>query len=145
MAHDRTSPRSQVAPFAGHGPFGTLTEQEARQLLQEHARSGQSLKAFALSRGLTPQRLSWWKSKFAREASSLAPSSSVPFVALALPDRTSTPCPERGSAPSSEPASPALPRDGYELRLDSVRSLRIPHDFQDQTLARLLRVLSEAP
>jgi hypothetical protein len=39
------------------------TEAEARRVLADWERSGDSLEAFARSRGLVPQRLAWWKKR----------------------------------------------------------------------------------
>jgi len=39
---------------------GRWSPQEARRLLDEWAKSGTSLTAFARARGLHPQRLAWW-------------------------------------------------------------------------------------
>jgi hypothetical protein len=42
---------------------GQWTEVEARSVLDALKRSGLSIEKFARSRGLTPQRLYWWKKK----------------------------------------------------------------------------------
>jgi transposase-like protein len=39
------------------------TEADARRVLAEWERSGDSLEAFARSRGLVPQRLAWWRKR----------------------------------------------------------------------------------
>ena len=45
------------------------SEEEARSVLADQAASGQSVLAFALSRGLTPQRLDWWRKRLPPERS----------------------------------------------------------------------------
>lgn len=148
----RSSPESTTAitPFRGSGPGGTLTEADARKLLDEHARSGRSLKSFAESRGLTGERLGWWRGRF-RDAdlSSTAPRP-VPEVAF-VPVTLATPA---DAPPADAPPAPLSPRApaptattrataAYELMLSGAHTLRIPADFQDASLARLLRVLTE--
>ena len=59
------APPPAPRPYVGSGRNGLITEGDARALLDEQARSGMTLQAFAIARGLEPQRLSWWKSKFA--------------------------------------------------------------------------------
>src|ERR1041384_6542105 len=39
------------------------TESDARRVLADWQRSGDTLEAFARSRGLVPQRLAWWKKR----------------------------------------------------------------------------------
>lgn len=39
------------------------TEADARRVLADWERSGDSLEAFARSRGLVPQRLAWWRKR----------------------------------------------------------------------------------
>ena len=58
-------PSSAPRPYVGSGRNGLITAEEARSLLDQQARSGLSLQAFARSLGIRPQRLSWWKSEFA--------------------------------------------------------------------------------
>jgi len=47
---------------------GRWSPKEARGLLDEWARSGTSLTAFARARGIHPQRLSWWQKRFGGSA-----------------------------------------------------------------------------
>ena len=47
MARSCLNSTSAVPPFPNSGPGGTLTEADAPELLDEHARSGLSLNAFA--------------------------------------------------------------------------------------------------
>jgi hypothetical protein len=39
------------------------TEADARRVLAEWERSGETLEAFARARGLVPQRLAWWRKR----------------------------------------------------------------------------------
>jgi hypothetical protein len=121
-------PRPDDAPprFVGSGPGGTLTEKDARALLAEQARSGLTLPDFARSKGLSPQRLFWWRTKFARQKAPPAPPTFVP-VAVAPP-----------------PAARAAGTAAFELVLPHGGTVRIPPDFAPDALARLLRVLAEA-
>ena len=134
---------SSPHPFVGSGPNGTLTEIDARTLLDEQAHSGLSFQHFAFARGLSPQRLSWWKSKFegkhppraARRPRGKKPRPAasprfIPVVAAA-------------TAPLTRRIVPAV-RSAYELALGGALTLRIPHDFADDTLARIVRVLQGA-
>lgn len=66
MARSSSDSTSAIPPFRGSGPGGTLTEADARKLLDEHARSGLSLNAFAARRGLSGERLGWWLCRFRR-------------------------------------------------------------------------------
>lgn len=56
------------------------TEEEARPALDELARNGESAEAFARRRGISPQRLRYWKKRLAETAMS-----QPAFVALTLP------------------------------------------------------------
>jgi len=143
MAND-ASARSP-APFVGSGPHGQMTEREARALLDELAQSGQTLHDFAVARGFKSQRLSWWKSKFAgkhppraarraRAQPVVTPPRFVPVV-VAKPSATRRAAPTAAIVPAG--------RAAYELALGDAVTLRIPPDFHDATLARIVRVLRE--
>ena len=138
--------------YVGSGRNGLITEDDARALLDEQARSGMTLQAFAVARGLKPQRLSWWKSKFAGKhdrrpartraatrAAAPATTTAQRFVPLVVHGATT---PTRKTAPSA--AVVQTPRAAYELDLGAALTLRIPHDFRDDALARIVRVLREA-
>jgi hypothetical protein len=146
MARSSPEPTTAIPRFRGSGPGGTLTEADARMLLDEHARSGRSLQSFAASRGRTGERLGWWRGRFREaEAATLAPRSApeVSFVPVTLATPAVAPiAPLPPAVPP--PAAPALATTAYELVLGGAHTLRIPADFHDGTLARLLRVLTEA-
>lgn len=144
----RSSPESTTAitPFRGSGPGGTLTEADARTLLGEHARSGRSLKSFAESRGLTGERLGWWRGRF-RDAeaapTTTRPLPEVSFVPVTLASAVAAPAAPL-PRPDPSPAAPAPATASYELMLGGAHTLRLPADFHDASLTRLLRVLAEA-
>jgi hypothetical protein len=138
------SDATEVEPFVGHGPGGTLTESEARALLAELKTSGMTMKAFAKARGMHPQRLSWWRGRFAKRSPSATrrppgrPSKSPATAPRFLPVAVSA------QSPPAAPRGPvAAAGSAYELALGADRTLRIPHDFHEDSLARLLRVLRE--
>lgn len=138
-------------PYVGSGRNGLITEDEARALLDEQARSGMTLQDFAIARGLKPQRLSWWKSKFhgKRERRPARPRPATRAVATATPTQRFVPVFVQGAAsPTRRTATSAAvaraPTAPYELDLGHALTLRIPHDFRDDALARIVRVLREA-
>ena len=130
MARARDMQRTTATPYRGRGPGGVLTEQDARELLAEHAHSGLTFQEFTLSKGLVPQRLQWWKSKLTRPAAPPVPMAS--FVPVAVP----------GAAPTAPPP-PAGPAAGFVVAFSGGRTLHVPPDFDPAALARLLRVLTE--
>ena len=67
--------RNQAKARRGWRQWG---ESEAREALDAYARSGQSVAAFARSRGFSVQRLDYWRKRLGR-------SSAVTFVPVALP------------------------------------------------------------
>ncbi len=141
MAVDPSSP---PARFVGSGPGGLITETEARALLDELAGSGMTLRDFARSKGFKPQRLDWWRAKFAgkhkhRSRTKTPRAASAPrFVPVVADTHSLT----HRTSPSA--AVVPAPRGLYELALPGAVTLRIPHDFHDESLARILRVLHEA-
>jgi hypothetical protein len=144
----RSSPDSTTAipRFRGSGPGGTLTEADARTLLDEHARSGRSLKSFAASHGLTGERLGWWRGRFRDADAAPAAPRSVPAVSFVPVTLAAPAVPPLATLPPPDPrpAAPAPATTAYELVLGGAHTLRIPADFHDASLARLLRVLTEA-
>ena len=121
------------AGYVGRGPSGTLTEQDARELLAEFSTSGLSLAAFARARGLHPQRLGWWKTQLARRAAQPEPApSELPAAPTFLPIHVAAPAPV---------ARLAVP---FEVVLPDGRIVRVPQDFAAPALAELLAVLGAA-
>jgi hypothetical protein len=138
-------PSSAPRPYVGSGRNGLITAEEARSLLDQQARSGLSLQAFARSLGIRPQRLSWWKSEFAGKHAprarrpSPADAAAPRFLPVVVPGDSS---PTRRTAPSAAVIAAAPAR--YELLVGDALTLRIPQDFRDDALARIVRVLREA-
>src|SRR3954469_7839088 len=58
------------------GHRGQWSEHEARGVLSAWRKSGLTLERFARDRGLTPQRVRWWKAKLEGKATSLVRSES---------------------------------------------------------------------
>ena len=56
----------------------TWTPEDARRVLDEAARSGESIAAFARRRGLTSARLYWWKQRLATSSLTFLPAAVVP-------------------------------------------------------------------
>jgi len=71
------------------------TEADTRSVLAEWEHSGETLEAFARSRGLVPQRLSWWKKRL--RAARPPTSKALTFIPAAVtgtaPASTATPTP----------------------------------------------------
>jgi transposase-like protein len=71
------------------------TEEDARQVLDEWRRSGDTLAAFARARGLVPERIAWWRKRLAGSRSTTGPALTLvpatvvtmePAVVLRLPN-----------------------------------------------------------
>jgi hypothetical protein len=122
-----------------------FTLEEARVLVEEWSRSGMIQSEFARIKGIKPQRLSRWKCLIARQSQTTATTSQarvqrsaspprfVPVVVAATPTHTASPT-----------AASIAAHTSYELALGDAMTLRIPHDFQDDALTRLVRVLRGA-
>lgn len=124
--------------FTGHGPKGTLTEGDARALLDECEHLGMDLAPFARSKGLLPQRLSWWKQKFERAAATAArPKSRRADDAPAI---IPVQIRQHSPLPSDRPSLDSR----FELVLERGRVLRIPEHFAADALRRLLTALDGA-
>jgi hypothetical protein len=104
---------------------GKWSEVEARGVLEAWRRSGLPLHRYAQQRGFVPQRLHWWREKFAaRERSE---SSSVPSPTAALLPVRVTSGPRRG-----EPVTVLL-RTGHMLK--------VSHGFDEDAFARVVALL----
>ena len=105
-------------------PRRHLTAKERAEVLREHRRSGLSLLAFAGKHGLCYSTLLRWRSQQSRGAHVLAP-----------------------SGPEADPHFVPVKLEGAEMAGDYVlnwaggRSLRIPPQFDMDSLRRLLGVL----
>lgn len=84
------------------------TEADARRVLANWERSGDSLEAYARSRGLVPQRLAWWRKRL--RTSRPETSTAVTFVPAAV----------IGVAPTSAATATAVIRlaDGTVIEID---------------------------
>lgn len=103
------------------------TETEARQALVALARSGLPLTAFAIQEGLSPQRLSRWRSR-------LGPTSTPMFEEI--------PKIEIASAIDLRVGARSAP-EAFEIVLSSGCMVRVPASFDAAALGRLLTVLEE--
>jgi len=94
------------------------TEQEARAALEELSSSGRSRAEFARSKGVSAQRLAYWKKRFAEGG---APA----FVSLALP----------------RAAPPARPGQWVDIVVGGV-VVRLPEDVEAERVAGIVEALS---
>lgn len=97
------------------------TEAEARAALRDFANSGLSTSAFARTRGISPQRLAYWRKRFA-EAGPVA------FVAVSLASAT--------RAPSG------TERAHIEIAYHDDVVLRVREDIDVEQLARIALALA---
>ena len=70
--------RSRTASSEGRR-WRQWTEAQAREALEGLAASGESLGSFARGRGVSPQRIAYWRKRLGEPAS-------APFVAVTLPE-----------------------------------------------------------
>ena len=61
-------------------PRNTWTEQDARRVLEECEKSGESVAGFARRLGVIPQRLFWWRKRLGRASSLEARPAFVPVT-----------------------------------------------------------------
>jgi hypothetical protein len=108
---------------------GKWSEVEARGVLEAWRRSGLPLHRYAQQRGFVPQRLHWWREKFAareRIAARETTTELIPTAAL-LPVRVKSSGPHRG-----EPVTVLL-RTGHMLK--------VSHGFDEDAFARVVALL----
>jgi transposase-like protein len=91
------------------------TEAQARVVLEEQARSGESINAFARRHGVTPQRVRWWRDRIAKKKT---------FALL----------PARVVDSQSH-------RAAFEVALRTGHVVRVANDFDTGALDRLVRAL----
>jgi hypothetical protein len=110
------------------GHRGQWSEHEARGVLSAWRKSGLTLERFARDRGLTPQRVRWWKAKLEGKTTALVRSES----SLAL-----LPVQVTESAPSKrgEPVAVYL-RSGHIVK--------VGRGFDEEAFARVVAVLEGA-
>jgi hypothetical protein len=106
---------------------GQWTDVEARSVLEALKRSRMSIEKFAGSRGLTPQRLYWWKKKLGIRADPLK--SAAPAL---VPVRVTE---SRTDARRGEPVTVLL-RSGHILK--------VGRDFDEIAFARVVELLERS-
>ena len=112
------------------------SEQEARRVLSEQGKSGESVAAFAKRRGLVAERLYWWRrqlegpAKGARRRARAA-SGEMRFGEVAAVVQ------ERRAQPEANGAR-------LEVVLASGRRISVPAGFDAQEMQRLVAVLEAA-
>jgi transposase-like protein len=115
-------------PTAPHrSPFNRprWTEEDAREVIGELQRSGQSVSVFAAERGLDPQRVYLWRRRFGSVVER------APFREVVVR--------RAHSQPMDGSASP-----WFEIALGSGHLIRVPASFDADALRRLLEVLATA-
>ena len=100
-----------------------------RRMTQEWKRSGQSQAAFCETRNLKLTTFRWWRHRLLRETAEAAKAkgtdSSAPFIPVRLVD------------PSSSSSQP------IEIVLANSQRIRVPSEFDSDTLRRILAILDE--
>jgi transposase-like protein len=104
------------------------TAEEAQQALVAWEKSGIGLSAFAVDKGLDPQRLTRWRRRLVATGSPTF-EEILPCVAV---------------APLESDAAPGVTREPFEVVLPSGRIVRVPESFDAGALRRLLAVVDEA-
>jgi hypothetical protein len=117
-------PSSVIVLRMAHGKW---SEVEARGVLEAWRRSGLPLDRYARQRGFVPQRLHWWKEKFAARERFARESSSVQSPTAALLPVSVTSGARRG-----EPVTVLL-RTGHMLK--------VSHGFDEDAFARVVALL----
>jgi hypothetical protein len=104
---------------------GQWTEVEARGVLEAWKRSGASIEAFARARGLVPQRLYWWKRK----------------LGIAGRRARAALVPVRLAESSIDGVAESRRGEPVTVLLRSGQMLKVGHDFDEQTFARVVALL----
>ncbi len=103
------------------------TEEEASEALVAWEESGLELTAFAIDKGLDPQRLARWRRRLATMGSPM-------FEEV-------TPC--LAMVTTADDATAGAAREHFEILLPSGRVVRVPASFDGSALQRLLAVVDE--
>jgi len=108
-----------------------------RSLIEQWQESGETQEAFCESRGVAVASLRWWKWKLGSEDDVAgrrheAPAPGPAFVPVRIVER------DKGSGGGTGGAC-------FELLLPGRLRLRVPRDFEAESLARLLEVLGRQP
>lgn len=110
-----------------------LTRDDRLRQVRAWLASGESAERYGRRIGVKPSTLSWWRWKLRSEGASFT----TKAPRKRRPSRRPLPFVELTPAPEGPAAGPLHRR---ELRVDDV-TLAVPAGFDDQTLARVLRVL----
>ena len=97
------------------------SELEARAGLQAWRSSGVSIERFATARGITPQRIRWWKKKLEEAMPSRKGSALLPVRVVATTE------PSRGAP--------------IQVILPSGHIVRVGRGFDEDTFARVMAIL----
>lgn len=77
------SKRAEAKRASNEAPAKRWTEQDARRVLEEWEKSGETVAEFARLRGLVPQRLFWWRKRLERVASCESKPAFIPVTVRA--------------------------------------------------------------
>lgn len=98
-------------------------ETKWRRLIADQERSGQTVREFSASRGITAGTMFWWRSELRRRGKRLVP--------VAVVD-------EDGATDRGGPGASCFE---IRLALDDSITVRVPASFDEDELRRLLRAL----
>lgn len=116
-------------------PRFTEKERQFRALLEEQAASGKTLVEFAAEKGLGLSTLSWWKGEI-RRREAIRQGRPVPRRRrYRRQPRPLVPVTVTG------PAAPSVPFGVFEVSLPGGAAVRVPYDFDVESLRRLVAVL----
>lgn len=122
--------RRNAATMVGGG--ARWSADDAQQILDEWAASGESLQGFAARRGLVPQRLAWWRKRLTAKPPAAAAIAAAPTAAKFLPVMV------RAVAGDAAPATIEV---AGGLRVE----LRVLDEGSAVWVARLVQALGTAP
>lgn len=105
-------------------------EAEYRDLVARHARSGLTVREFAEHEGIAVQTFYWWRSELRRRDRLRAARSSAPSPFVRVTAKSPPP-------PRVDAGSPVI----FEVRWPDGLTVRVPHQFDDEELRRLLVAL----
>jgi transposase-like protein len=138
MSMTARAPGTPLAPKVRARPH--LSPAEARTLLAELARSGESIRGFARRKGLSAHCIAYWRKQLAPPPTAVPPPRFVPVV---VPP-AAVPAPPPAAVPAAVPPPPAgAASTGFEIALAAGQALRVPAAFDAGALARLVATLRE--
>ena len=105
---------------------GQWTEVEARGVLSALAKSNMSLVKFCEERGITPQRIYWWKKKLCMPARQ-PKATSMALLPVRVVDSTAVAPPKRG--------------DPVTVLLRSGHMVKVGRDFDEEAFQRVVALL----